>query len=167
MRIILHDLSKQEFDILYKYRNSDTTIISDNGTIQKCIGCFGCWIKTPGVCVLKDGYQNMGELLSRCQELIIISECLYGSYSPFVLNVLNRSIPYVLPYFVSKNGETHHQNRYENKFSLSVYFYGEDLTDIEKNTARALVEANGVNMYSKENNIYFYNDLKGIKEALK
>jgi hypothetical protein len=105
-------------------------------------------------------------LLSKCEELIIISKCIYGSYSPFVRNVLDRSIPYLLPYFVTKNGETHHQNRYEHRFSLSVHFYGNDVTPAEKITAGNLVAANSVNLYSTGNKVYFHNNLQTIKEGL-
>lgn len=106
MKIIIHDLSQQEFAVLYPYSDMDNIIILDNGSICNCIRCFGCWTKTPGVCVLKDGYNNMGELLLKCNELVIVSKCIYGSYSPIVRNVLDRSIPYLLPYFVFRNSES-------------------------------------------------------------
>ena len=89
MKIIIHDLDKQEYNSFVQMYNTNTTVISDNGTIHNCIGCFGCWLKTPGRCVLKDGYEDMGKLLSQCEELIIISECIYGSYSPIIRNVLD------------------------------------------------------------------------------
>lgn len=167
MKIIIHDLSQQELDELHIVKNEDTTIIGDIGTIRNCIGCFGCWIKTPGMCVIKDGYQDMGKILAKCHEMIIISKCLYGSYSPFILNVLNRSNPYILPYFATKKGETHHKNRYDNTFSLSVYFYGDDITKAEKATAEKLVKANGVNFYSNESKVFFYDSLNNLKEVFK
>ncbi|WP_407654270.1 MULTISPECIES: hypothetical protein [Caproicibacterium] len=40
--------------------------------------------------------------LSQCDELILISKCCYGGFSPFVKNVLDRSIPYIHP--VKKKG---------------------------------------------------------------
>jgi multimeric flavodoxin WrbA len=166
MRVIIHDLCEQESAALSLVPDPNTTVISDNGKIHNCISCFGCWVKTPGTCVLKDGYQNMGELLSKCDELIIISRCIYGSYSPFVRNVLDRSIPYLLPYFVTKNGETHHQKRYDHKFSLAVHFYGSDITTAEKTTAEALVKANSVNLYSTGNKVYYHNGPELIKEGL-
>lgn len=166
MKIIIHDLNPQDFTSLNLIKEVNTIVISNNGTIHNCIGCFGCWIKTPGRCVLKDDYNNMGELLSKCDELIIISRCMYGSYSPFIRNILDRSIPYLLPYFVKKNGETHHQNRYKSQFTLTVHFYGDDITKGEQETAKDLVAANGVNFYSSENKVYFYNNLQSIKGGL-
>lgn len=164
MKIIIHDLSQKEFTALDLNIDENSTVISDNGTIHHCIGCFGCWIKTPGVCVLKDDYRNMGELLSKCSELIIISKCLYGSYSPFIRNIFDRSIPYLLPYFVSKNKETHHKKRYKNKITLSVHFYGTDINDAEKKTAKALVKANGINLYCSGNKVFFHENQQAIHE---
>lgn len=166
LNIILHDLAQSEFLELYPNIDADCIVISDNGTIRNCIGCFGCWIKTPGICILKDGYHNMGELLSKSKKLTIISKCMYGSYSPFIRNVLDRCLPYLSPYFVPKNGETHHKNRYNNAFDLSAHFYGDDITEKEKQTAEALVKANGINFYASESNAFFYDSPKTMKEAL-
>jgi multimeric flavodoxin WrbA len=166
MNILIHDLESIDKTAILPDSHNSTTVISDNGRIRPCICCFGCWIKTPGQCVITDGYHNMGVLLSGCERLIIISRCFYGSYSPFVHNVLDRSIPYLLPYFRTKNGETHHKNRYDNNMAFTVYFYG-DSTDREKETAQKLVRANGVNFFARKTEVYFYNtanDLKGIPQ---
>ena len=166
MKIILHDLTHAEFEALSYPVDNDTVIVSDNGSIHHCIGCFGCWIKTPGICVLKDGSENMGELLSKCHEFIIISKCVYGSYTPFIRNVLDRCIPYLLPYFVKKNGETHHANRYKNDYSLSAFFYGDDILPQEKETAKELLEANAINFYATVNTVSFHEDLGSLRRSL-
>ncbi len=158
MNILIHDLSDEQFQKLFPKADNDIYIISDTGTIRHCIGCFGCWIKTPGKCVLKDGYDNMGKLLSRSEKLTIISQCFYGCYSPFVKNVLDRSIPWMLPFFKIKNNETHHKRRYQNNIQLAVYFYGE-ITAEERETAKKLVKANCANFYVKNYEILFSNSL--------
>jgi len=73
MKLLIHDLNNAQFQCISPEALNDAYIISDTGTIQHCIGCFGCWIKTPGKCVLKDGYENMGELLSKSAGETIIS----------------------------------------------------------------------------------------------
>lgn len=164
MDIIIHDLSKEQFQKLFPKVNENVHIISDTGTIQYCIGCFGCWIKTPGQCVLKDGYDNMGELLSQAEKLTIISQCCYGSYSPFVKNILDRSIPWLLPFFKTKNNETHHKCRYKNHIQLAVHFYGENINAGEKKTAKELVKANCVNFYAKSYDITFSNSIEELQK---
>lgn len=155
MGIVIHDLDNKQFQTLFPEINKDMYIISDSGSIRNCIGCFGCWIKTPGQCVIKDSYDNMGELLSQADTVIIISKCCYGGYSPFVKNVLERSISYQLPFFKTKNKETHHKPRYKNNLKFRVYFYGEHISPQEMDTAKSLIKANAVNFHVSDYEISF------------
>ena len=119
MKLIIHDLDEEEFKNIFSEPDEDVVLIGNSGEILNCIGCFGCWIKTPGKCIIRDQYGDMGELLARCEEARIISRCCYGGYSPFVKNVLDRSIPYLHPYFKIKNGEMHHKQRYDKILKLN------------------------------------------------
>ncbi len=163
MRLIIHDLKSEEFEKLFPNGLEDTSVISDDGSIHNCIGCFGCWLKTPGACVIRDKYGDMGEYLSKCDEIIIISKCVYGGFSPFVKNVLDRSISYVLPFFKINNGEMHHQRRYDNKVDMKVWFYENKITEKEKQTARRIVKANCINLYWEISNVLFVNDIKEME----
>lgn len=149
MKVLIHDLTQNELNTLLPKISNDIKIISNDGTIEKCIGCFSCWIKTPCRCILKDNYRNLGSLYSKCDEIIILTRCCYGCYSPFIKNVLDRSINYILPYFTMRNNEMHHTSRYKNKFKLSVYAYGENITDEEKETMKELVTANVINFNAR------------------
>lgn len=142
----------------------DHKIIKPQGDIRFCIGCFGCWIKTPGECVTHDGYERIGVDLSKCTELILVSRCHYGSVSPFVKTAQDRSISYLSPDFVFYKGEMHHKRRYSNKISLSAYFYGDDITEAEKETARELMEANADNYDGQVEGILFYKSEKELEE---
>lgn len=155
MKVVIHDLDEKEFKKMIRNIPDGVKFISYDPSIHHCIGCFGCWIKTPGTCILKDAYQDMGALLGKSEEVLIISQCYYGSYSPFVKNVLDRSISYVHPYFVMKNGEMHHRRRYENQVVLNVWFYGEDISTKEKQTAQRLVYANANNLHWDVDKISF------------
>lgn len=166
MKLLVHDLNEQEFGDLLPSNREDIIIISNDQRIHPCIGCFGCWIKTPIACVIKDRYQNIGKLISQCEELILISKCCYGGFSPFVKNVLDRSIAYIHPYFTLRGGEMHHKNRYEEQFKLTVRFYGKDITAEEKNTAVKLVPANGLNLNVKEHAVYFYDNIEEMRGKL-
>lgn len=166
MDILIHDLSEEQFQSLFGTVDKNVRIISDTGAVRCCTGCFGCWIKTPGRCVLKDGYGDMGEVLSKSEKVTVISRCFYGSYSPFVKNVFDRSIPYLLPFFKIKNNETHHKRRYQNNINLAVHFYGENITEEEAETAGKLVKANCTNFYVTNYEISFSKSLKELKEKV-
>lgn len=141
----------------------DYQVIMPHGNIHHCIGCFGCWVKTPGTCVIHDGYETTGARMGRCSELILISKCCYGSVSPFVKMVQDRAISYIHPDFVLRKGEMHHKRRYQNVISLSAYFYGDNITQAEEQTARAIIAANADNYDGLVKNICFYKTAKELE----
>ncbi len=162
--MIIHDLSVRQAGQLFQNKlhkeylaalEGDDNILLEDGAIRNCIGCFGCWVKTPGRCVLKDAYSDMGAKLGSCSQLLIVSKCCYGGFSPFVKNVLDRSISYILPDFSIRNGEMHHKHRYTNSIQLKVVFYGDEITKQEKETAMNLVKANAINFNCKVEEIIF------------
>lgn len=164
MKIIIHDLTETALrEIFPLISDEDITdediIISENNSIHPCIGCFGCWLKTPGECIIKDTYRQMGRNLAMCSEMVIVSQCVYGGYSPFVKNILDRSISYIHPYFAIINGEMHHQQRYKKDLSLRVFFYGNEITNSEKEIAEKLPAANAVNFYGKAESVTFLDSL--------
>lgn len=165
MRLLIHDLAQEELDKIRPGLGGDTKIITNNGKIRHCVGCFGCWVKTPGACVIRDEYGDMGADLGHSSELIIISQCFYGGYSPFVKNVLDRSISYIHPYFVIRNGEMHHRPRYEQSLDLSVWFYGE-ITEKEQRTAEKLVRANAINLNCQRVKVSFVRESAELEGQL-
>lgn len=149
MKLIITDIEHFSLPVQGEHR-----IIRPGAPVRNCIGCFGCWIKTPGTCVIRDGYESTGSALGRSDEVIFISRCCYGGLSPFVKSVLDRAISFVHPDFILNRGETHHKRRYDNHVRLSVYFYG-DSTAEEQATARALVQANADNFDCEIENVRF------------
>lgn len=166
MRLIVHDLTASEYGTwLTGFTGNTDEIIGANDHIHHCVGCFGCWVRTPGTCVLKDSFKHMGEAIAACDEFVLISRNVYGGYSPFISNVLHRSLSYVLPFFVTKNGETHHQQRYKRQFKLTVHFYGEDITEAERQTGRSLIQANALNLDVSDYSVHFHRTLQSLKEV--
>jgi len=162
MNLIIHDKEVLNIENILKDKTAETKVISFSEKIQPCLCCFACWIKTPGQCVVKDGFENMGELFSKCDKLIIISQNCYGGFSPFVKNVMDRSVcPYILPYFETDKGDTRHPRRYKNKIEYSVHFYGK-ATENEKETAEKLI---GKIAQKNNKKVCFYNSLEEIKEV--
>lgn len=160
MQTLIHDCEEQNLSLDL---TKDIKVISGDSSIHNCIGCFGCWVKTPGACVIRDNYGDMGELISKSEELIIISKCYYGGFSPFVKNVLDRSISYIHPYFTFRNGEMHHKSRYKNQLKLRAYFYG-DITEDEKETARKLIQANGINLNCNDHEVIFLQSASELED---
>jgi multimeric flavodoxin WrbA len=163
--MIIHDLSPEQAEQVLS-GVEETCIIADNSTIRNCIGCFGCWIKTPGQCIIKDGYETMGAKLARTTELIVISRMTYGGFSPFVKNVFDRSISYIHANFAIRNKEMHHRRRYDNVIRLRVFFYGDDITKEEEATANRYLEAVRINLDANIEEIRFYTERELMEVGL-
>lgn len=140
MNLVIHDLDAAEWEAVSR-DYAGWRVVSDRGTIRPCVGCFCCWNKTPGQCVLKDGYEHMGAFLHEADEVHVISRYTYGGFSGFVKNVFDRSLGYVLPQFELVGDETHHRKRYEEDMPFTFIFYGGGLREEEKASARRYAEA--------------------------
>ena len=151
MKLVISDILDLRVQIEGEHK-----LIQPDREIHPCAGCFGCWVKTPGKCVIHDGYEGLGIDMSKCTELILISRCCYGSVSPFVKMAQDRAISYIHPDFVIRNEEMHHKRRYKNVISLSAYLYGSDLTREEIETARDRLQANVDNYDGKLKAVLFY-----------
>lgn len=84
--------------------------------IAPCRGCFACWNKTPGKCVMTDDMQEgiEGELWA---DLMIWSFPLYYFSVPGLLkNFIDRQLPMNLPFMEEQEGQTGsggHPSRYD------------------------------------------------------
>ena len=80
--------------------------------------------------------------------------------------VLDRAISYLHPDFVIRDGEMHHKRRYQNRLTVSAYFYGENITEAEKETARGLIAANAVNYDGTVGEIRFFESAEGLEKVI-
>ena len=163
MKLIITDIENFNTSLHLSIKD-DYKVIMPHRNIHHCIGCFGCWIKTPGMCVIHDGYETTGAEMGKCSELILISRCCYGSVSPFVKTVLDRAISYIHPDFVIRKGEMHHKRRYQNVISLSAYFYGGDITQAEEQTAQNIIASIADNYDGLVKKVCFYKAEKELED---
>lgn len=165
MNLVIHDLSEQEWQkVADKYNGWE--VISDDGSIKPCVGCFGCWVKTPGECVIKDKYNRMGALIHHADEVVVITRYSYGCFSSFVKNVFDRSIGWVLPFFEKVNGEMHHKTRYPEEKPITFIFRAESFTEEDKEKAKVYVEAVCRNFRGIIKDLRFENESVGVKAEL-
>ena len=154
MKLLIHDLNEEEW-LTIADQYEDYEIIADEGTIKPCIGCFSCWNRTPGKCVIKDGYENMGCLIHHAEEVKVISRYTYGGFSSFVKNVFDRCLGYVLPHFELVNGESHHMKRYDETKPITFVFYGDELSEEDRQQAIRYVNAVCINMRAEVKDVIF------------
>lgn len=162
-RLIIFDMSDAgEKQIAVK---KDDFLFSARPAVHSCVGCFGCWIRTPGACVINDRCEMIPHEIAGCSELWLISQSLYGGHSQNVKAVLDRSIGYMLPYFRIVKGEMHHRQRYDHDLKLVSCYYGE-ISGEEKDIAQQLTKANALNMGISSYATLFLKDEQAVAEVL-
>jgi multimeric flavodoxin WrbA len=81
--------------------------------VKYCTGCFGCWVKTPGECVVKDESRNIRRAVINADFVLWASPVRMGFYSALLKTVTDKLTPLLLPYGEIAHGETRHVARYE------------------------------------------------------
>ena len=99
------------------------------GELAHCMGCFGCWLKTPGECVIKDGMTAINRTAMTSDAVIYLCPVVFGQASANMKDVIDRWLPNILPFFITRpDGSTMHPPRYEDYPAVIMIGYGEDLT---------------------------------------
>ena len=81
--------------------------------IKPCLGCFSCWSKTPGKCVINDEMTGILEKILWA-DLVIWSFGLYYFNVPSKMKILiDRQLPLVLPFMVKEAESGSHPTRYD------------------------------------------------------
>ena len=79
--------------------------------IANCVGCFGCWTRTPGRCVIRDDATRVYPLIAQSDTVVYVSRLRYGGYDSTMKTMLERAIPIQQAFIRIHRGETHHVQR--------------------------------------------------------
>jgi hypothetical protein len=116
--------------------------------INRCLGCFDCWVKTPGVCIVPHTNQDINALTMQSDLLVLVSHVTFGGYSSALKKMMDHQIPLIMPFFKRINGEVHHQSRYERYPSLLGIGVQQQPDALQADLFRRLVRANAVNLHA-------------------
>jgi len=116
--------------------------------IKGCMGCFGCWIKTPGICVIDDAGREVAAKMVGRDLLIYITPVVFGGYSYHLKKAVDRLIPNISPLFVKVNGEIHHKKRYDRCPRLIAIGVLDSPDEEKEKIFRRLVVRNAINMHA-------------------
>jgi multimeric flavodoxin WrbA len=81
-------------------------------SIAPCTGCFGCWTRTPGECVVEDVARDVLRSYLRSDIVAYVTPVTFGGYSSELKKMLDRFVPVLDPRFTVVGGEVHHLLRY-------------------------------------------------------
>ena len=151
MKVIIYDLDNNYEKIL---KTKCDQLIYASGKYACCQGCFGCWTKHPAECFMHDNLQYISRITGKADELIIITENCYGTYSPSVKAIIDRSIGLSTPLSTYRGGQMHHTLRYGMHEMIKVYVYG-DILNQEKTTFEQVVKRNALNYGYRKSQVVF------------
>lgn len=83
--------------------------------LEPCIGCFGCWIHTPGRCIHEDGMAEAIRAYNDADLVIFGTPLYHGSMSGLLKTFLDRLLPRYEPWLIphpSVEGMTGHPRRW-------------------------------------------------------
>ncbi len=89
--------------------------------INHCIGCFTCWIKTPGKCIHKDDMAGLLEKYAEADILVFGTPLYHFNMTGLLKDFIDRTIPIAEPWFVSNPdnpGLTAHPSRCQKTKSI-------------------------------------------------
>jgi len=116
--------------------------------LAHCIGCFGCWVETPGICVEADAGRDIARAIIRSETTIFFTPVSCGGYSSELKRMVDRFIQLTLPYFISQGGEIHHRPRYARFPRLVVVGVQRHANHEEASIFKVLAGRNAINFHA-------------------
>lgn len=81
--------------------------------LKDCIGCWSCWVKTPGRCVFSDQMLEIYPAIMASDRVLLMLPVAQGFVSGAAKTFIDRLIPLYHPYIDLHRGEMMHRARYE------------------------------------------------------
>jgi len=93
--------------------HSVTRIDLRDQKLRNCIGCWGCWVKTPGQCSNGDAAcREMDRAVINADFVLWTAPLMMGFPASQLKMALDKHLPLIHPYMVVDQGEAHHRKRY-------------------------------------------------------
>jgi len=116
--------------------------------IRHCVGCFGCWVKTPGQCMIDDPARDLASEFARSDVVAMLTPVTFGGYSYQLKKALDRMICLISPFFQVIRGEVHHKARYDRYPGLLVVGALAGPDEESEEIFTTLVDRNAINLRS-------------------
>jgi multimeric flavodoxin WrbA len=97
--------------------------------LRYCIGCWGCWVKTPGQCISQDASVEMDRAVIQADFVLWASPLKMGFTTELLKRACDKHLPLIHPYMVVDHGEGHHRKRYGRYPRVGLLVEKESQTD--------------------------------------
>jgi multimeric flavodoxin WrbA len=124
-------------------------ILLRDKNIGNCAGDFFCWIRTPGICNVKDDNIVIAESIMGCDLMIYLTPVTFGGYSSTLKKMVDHQLQNISPYFMEINGETHHHKRYTKYPNFAAIGFTDKHNPFEESVFKKLAYRNSINFYAK------------------
>jgi hypothetical protein len=170
--ISLNNISKSIKEELENNNFEVEEILLKEKEIADCLGCFKCWVKTPGICIIDDYGREAAAQLINSELTIFLTPLVFGSYSFQLKKALDRMIPLISPYFKKVKGEIHHKKRYSKYPSIMGIGIVSKENNKQSQIFKELIERNSINFHSPhfKSEVFLLDDNfdnKELKNAVK
>jgi multimeric flavodoxin WrbA len=135
-------------------------IVLRDQRIGRCTGCFGCWVKSPGLCVFEDDSKKVASSIANAQLMIMLTPITFGGYSSLLKNALDRQLPVLLPFFEKVEREVHHALRYGSYPTMLVVGSIEKEYKLHENVFARLVKRNSISGHAPRSNSLVVYDME-------
>ena len=115
--------------------------------LAHCLGCFGCWIKTPGMCVEADAGREIAQDIVRSDVAVFFTPVTFGGYSPELKKMVDRLVQIASPFFQMDHGECHHPPRYARRPRFVVVGVQRQPNPAEAHIFKTLAGRNAINFH--------------------
>ena len=92
--------------------------------ISHCIGCNDCWIKTPGLCCIKDDYEPILLKMLKADVVVFVSDINLGFVSSKTKNLFDRILPMATMQLKYVDGQMRHYSRYDISPDMMLLYTG-------------------------------------------
>jgi multimeric flavodoxin WrbA len=97
--------------------------------LRYCIGCWGCWVKTPGECISRDASLEMDRAVINADFVLWAAPLKMGFPAALLKMANDKHLPLIHPYMVVDHNESHHLKRYARYPRLGLLVEKEADTD--------------------------------------
>ena len=97
--------------------------------LRYSVGCWGCWVKTPGECVNHDASLEMDRAIINADFVLWTAPLKMGFPSELLKRAIDKHLPLIHPYIELDHGESHHLRRYTHYPRVGLLLEKESGTD--------------------------------------
>ncbi|MBP3485427.1 MAG: flavodoxin family protein [Oscillospiraceae bacterium] len=92
--------------------------------LRPCVGCNACWLKTPGICSIRDGYEELLKAYLEYDAVVFLAGTALNFVDHRMKNVIDRLLPLTTMYTRIVGGQCRHVPRYEKCFRFGLLYDG-------------------------------------------